>query len=128
MRLIFLLSMLVSFSALPSTWFDLEEEKTYKLTQNFQLPQLERSHSLIDFSKGETFKLKEIIPRIIPGASLTLYLFEYKNCPGAEMVTDIEIIDVTDSRPLIQVGMKVQGCELNMFLENKDLSGKSLFE
>jgi hypothetical protein len=128
MRLIFLLSLFSSFSVFSGTWFDLEEGKIYKLTQNFQLSQQERSHSLIDFSKGEAFKLKEIVPLTMPGASLTLYLFEYRNCPGMELVTDLEIIGISGARPPVEVGAKIENCELNIFIENLDLSGKSLFE
>jgi hypothetical protein len=125
---LFFLALLASFSAMSSTWSDLEEGKSYKLTQNFQLSQLERSRSILDFSKGESYRLKEIWPLAAPGLFLTVYLFEYKNCPGTDMETDLEIIGVAGSRPQVQVGAKVGDCELNIFIENKDLSGKSLFE
>lgn len=127
MRL-FLLLTLISFSAFSATWSDLEEGKTYKLTQSFQLPQLERSRSLLDFTKGESFTLKEIVPLSLPGALLTLYVFDYKKCPGTEMATDMEIVDVNGTRPLVQVGAQVEDCEMNMFIENKDIYAKSLFE
>ena len=123
-----LLSVIFSFSAVAANWTDLVEGKSYKLNQSFQLPQLERSRSLLDFSKGEIFLLKEIVPLSLPGASLALYIFDYKNCPGTEMATDMEIIPVTGSRPLVEVGAKVEDCEINMYIETKDQYSKSLFE
>lgn len=125
----FLIGLLFSFSALAATkWSDLESGKTYKLAQSFQLPQLERSGSLVDFVKGQKYKLKEIVPLSMPGALLTLYIFDFTNCPGKEMATDMEIIPVKGSTPLVEVGAQVEDCEINMYIETKDQYNKSLFE
>lgn len=127
MRL-FLLVFLISFSALASNWEDLEVGSTYKLTQSFQLPQTERSGSLLDFMKGEQVTLKEVIPMNV-GFALMLYVFDYKNCPGKDMEADMEIIPVAGTNPLVEAGALLnKNCELNVYIETKDYYSKSLFE
>ncbi len=127
MRL-FLIFCLFSFNVFAASWSDLSVGNSYRLTQNFQLPQLERSGSLIDFSKGEKLHLKEIVPLSMPGALLTLYIFDYLNCPGPAMTTDMEIIPVNGTSPLVEIGAFVEKCELNVYLETKDYYTNSLFE
>lgn len=126
---IFLILCLISVNVFAAeNWSDLTAGNNYKLTQNFQLPQVERSGSLLDFSKGEKLRLKEIVPLAMPGALLTLYIFDYLNCPGPQLVTDMEIIPVNGTSPLVEVGAFVEKCELNVYLETKDYYTKSLFE
>src|ERR1700741_1696016 len=127
MRL-FLALCLVSFSALAANWSDLDEGKTYKLSKSFQLPQSERSGSMLDFSKGESLTLREIMPLGIPGVELTLFIFNYNNCPGTAMTTEMEIVPVEGSTPLVEVGAKVESCEVNLYIETKDFYNKSVFE
>lgn len=127
MRL-FLALFLVSFSALAANWSDLEEAKTYKLSQSFQLPQMDRSGSLLDFLKGESLTLKEVMALGLPGVDVTLFVFNYNNCPGPAMTTDMEIVPVEGSTPLVEVGAKVESCEVNLYIETKDFYNKSLFE
>lgn len=127
MRL-FLFVFLISFSALATSWENLEVGSTYKLTQSFQLPQTERSGSLMDFMKGEQVTLNEIVP-IYVGYSLMLYVFDYKNCPGKEMAANMEIIPVEGTNPLVEAGALLnKNCELNVYIETKDYYSKSLFE
>jgi hypothetical protein len=127
MRL-FLLLALVSFSAFATDWSDLEAGNSYKLNQSFQLPQLERSGSLLEFTKGEKYLLSEILPVDVPGYPLMLYIFKYTNCPGPAMKTDMEIVEVETTSPVVKVGMQVEACEINMYIETKDYYSKSLFE
>lgn len=127
MRL-FLLLTLFSFSAFATNWEDLTPGRYYKLNQSFQLPQLERSGSLLDFSKGDQHFLKEIVPINVPGFTLMLYVFKYSDCPGTAMATDMEIIEVDGTRPVVKVGTQLEACELNMYIEIKDYYSKSLFE
>ena len=127
MRLFFI-SLLFSFSAFAANWSELFPGKSYSLFQSFQLKQLERSGSLLDFTKGDLFALKEIIPLSMPGALLNLYIFDYPKCPGTDMETDMEIIAVKGSSPLVEVGAFVEECELRIYLETKDFNRKSLFE
>lgn len=118
--------MLLSFSLWAAEWNDLEVSNNYKLTQNFQLPQLERSYSLLDLTAGEEFVLKDIIG--LDMINVSLYQFEYKNCPGPELKTDMEIIPVKDTAPVVEVGAQVEKCVLEIFIENKDVLTNSFFE
>jgi hypothetical protein len=120
---------LFSMSTFAASWSDLEVGEKYKLTQSFQLPQIERSGSLLDFSKGEELSLTGIVPINIPGASLYMYLFDYKNCPGQTMATEMELVSVQGTFPVVEVGAVLEkNCELNIYIETRDYYTKSLFE
>ncbi len=123
-----IMALLLSSSLFASTWDELDTKATYKLSQSFQLPQTERSGSILELVKGEKFELKEIVPLEIPGALLTLFIFDYSNCPGIEMKTEMEIIPVNDTSPKVEVGALIEKCELQIYLETKDLDSNSLFE
>lgn len=123
---IFLVLCLISFNVMAAEWADLEEGMTYNLTQDFQLPQEgERSSSILDFTKGEPFTLKEIMPLPI-GFPLTSFIFRYKNCPGMQIRTDVELVTV-DTNGVV-VGAILEECELSVYVEGKDYYTKSLFE
>jgi hypothetical protein len=127
MRLFFGL-LFISFQLNAASWSELEVSKTYKLSQYFQLPQKERSGAFLDFMKGESFTLKEIVPMALPGANLLLYLFNYENCPGLQMKTELEIVPVQGSSPVVEAGVSLEeGCELNVYIESRDYFSKSLF-
>jgi hypothetical protein len=126
MRLFFGL-MFVSLNLFAANWSDLEEKTKYKLTQSFQLSQIERSGSVLDIMKGETFVLKEITG--LDMINVSLFIFEYKNCPGRAMKTEMEIISVNNTHPVVEIGAQLmEGCKLEIFIENKDLMTNSFFE
>ncbi len=125
MRLFILLA-LISFPAFAINWFDMETDTEYTLQQDFSLPQTERSGSILEISKGEKFLLKE---KIGMGMGLALFNFKYNNCPGPEMETDVEVIPVNGTSPLIEVGaMVAKGCEMWIYVELKDFWTTSFFE
>jgi len=71
--------------------------------------------------------LKEIMP--LSMVNVMLYIFDYKNCPGPAMKTDMEIIPVNGTSPVVEIGAQLEeNCELNIYIENKDLMSTSLFE
>jgi hypothetical protein len=128
MRL-FIALFLLTTQVFATDWSDLEIGSNYKLTQSFQLKQLERSGSILEVMQGQEVELKALIPLSIPGVSLALYIFDYKACPGPDMVTDQEIIPVDRTSPLVEVGVLLDaGCELNVYVELKDYYSNSLFE
>jgi hypothetical protein len=127
MRLLFAVILLTT-QAFATDWSDLEVGKTYKLTQSFQLKQTERSGSMLDIVAGQKVELRALIPLSIPGASLALYIFDYKKCPGPEMKTEQEIIPVNNTNPLVEAGVLLDtSCELNVYIELKDYYANSLF-
>ncbi len=118
---------LFSLSAFSVDWYNLEPAKTYQLKQSFQLPQTERSSSKLDFTKGEEFVLREISP--LDMINVILYHFDYKNCPGPAMQTEMEIIPVQATSPVVEIGAQLEEkCDLLIFIESKDLMTSSLFE
>jgi hypothetical protein len=122
----FLFLAFISLNAFAAYWNDLEEGKTYRTTQKFSLTQTERSHSLFEVQRGQRVSLKEIMP--LSSAPVVLYVFDYKNCPGPAMSTIMEIIAVERTRPVVEIGAQLDNCELNIYVETKDLGAKALFE
>lgn len=126
MRL-FLAALLFTFNAFAVSWLELEEGNSYKLTQSFQLPQKERSGSLLDFLKGQEVELEEVV--VLSMIKVTLFVFDYKHCPGPQMTTDMEIIPVQRTNPVVEVGAELEAnCKLNIFIEDHDLYSQSMFE
>ncbi len=126
MRLLILGLLFLSFSVHAAEWNDLEMDQKYTLTQSFQLPQIERSASLVDFLEGEEVVLKDIIA--LDMIKVMLFKFDYKNCPGPDMKTDMEIIPVKNTAPVVEVGAQLEKCSLEIFIESKDLMSTSFFE
>jgi hypothetical protein len=123
----FIALLLISFNAIAVTWNDLETQETYKLTQSFQLPQTERSGSLLDLLRGDRFVLKAITG--LDMINVSLFTFELKKCPGPALKTDMEIIPVDGTTPVVEIGAQIAGeCKLEIFIENKDLMTNSFFE
>lgn len=126
MRL-FLCFILLTFNAWAVSWNDLEVSQDYKLTQSFQLPQLERSGSLLDISEGDRVTLSDIIP--LDMINVVLLQFDYKKCPGSAMKTDMEIIPVKNTSPVVEIGAQLEtGCKLEIFIESRDFMSESFFE
>jgi hypothetical protein len=126
MRL-FIALLFISFNALAISWNDLETSRTYTLTQSFQLPQTERSGSLLDLLQGDKFLLKEVTG--LDMINVSLFTFQLKKCPGPALKTDMEIIPVKNTSPVVEIGAQIAGnCKLEIFIENKDLLTNSFFE
>lgn len=130
MRLFFAF-MLVSFNLYAAgnvSWYDFEYNQKTKLTQSIQLKQLhERSGSLIEIKQGDGFVLRNAMG--LGSLNVVLFTFDYLNCPGPQMRTDMEIIPVKNTYPVVEIGAQLtQNCKLEIFVENKDLMTKSFFE
>ena len=126
MRLLLIL-LVISFNALAVEWTELQDGMQYKITQDFQLTQFERSGSKLDISRGDKVELKESV--VLSMINVMLYIFDYKNCPGQAMTTEMEIIPVLFTSPVVEIGAQLEEkCELRIYIENKDLMSKSLFE
>ena len=39
---------------------------------------------------------------------VVLFRFDYKNCPGSDMKTDMEIIPVKNTSPVVEVGAQLE--------------------
>jgi len=126
MRLLLGLSLL-TLNLQAATWNDLEVSDTYKITQQISLKQIERSGSLLEILPNEPFVLKEVIG--LDMINVVLYRLKYKNCSGPDLKTEMEIIPVKKTTPVVEVGAQIEeNCMLEIFLETKDLRTESLFE
>lgn len=126
MRL-FLLLCLISFNVFATEWNELEIDAEYKLTQSFSLKQIGPQASSLDIMTGEKVVLKEIVG--LDMIRVTLFQFEYLNCPGPEMKTDMEIIPVNNTSPVVEIGAQlVEKCTLEIFIESKDLMTESFLK
>ncbi len=118
---------LLSFQLQAVSWNDLEISNQYKINQQLQLRQIERSGSMLEISAQESFILKEDIG--LDMINVSLYRLQYKNCPGPAMKTEMEIIAVKNTAPVVEVGAQLEeNCMLEIFIENRDLMTDSLFE
>ncbi len=126
MRL-FILLLFVSLNVMAVEWNDLEVSSEYKINQSFPLRQLGPNSSYLDIMEGEKFKLNDIIG--LDSINVVLFELEYKNCPGQAIKTDMEIIAVKNTSPVVEVGAQVEeNCKFQVFIENKDLMSESFFE
>lgn len=116
-----------SFNSFARNWRELEELKTYELTQEFILKIQDRSSSQIHVLKGEKLLLKEIEP--IPPVKVFALNFKYSKCSGRDLTSTMEIIPVQGTFPVVEVGAQLyENCELTIFVEAKDLFKKSFFK
>lgn len=123
MRL-FIVLFLVSFSALATSWGNLQVGRNYKLSQSFELTMTGRSAWMMYLMKDEVFHLRKVESL----GSTVLYIFDYKNCPGPEMGTELEIVPVGGTSPVVKTGTQLEACELKVYIEMKDYYSNSLFE
>jgi len=127
MRLILSLMLLISTQAYAVEWNDLEIGETYNLSQSFSLPQVERSQSLIDLTAGEQFTVTDVVP--LDMINVVLYELNYHNCPGPEMKTEMEIIPVQGTSPVVEIGALLEKeCNLQIFIETRDILSNSFFQ
>lgn len=123
MRFFILLASLFAFSAHAGIWNELEINQNYLLGQSFELPALEGDVSSVKFSAGEEATLKDIVP--LEMINVMLYIFDYKNCPGQNIKTDMEIIPVHN----VEIGALLEkGCQLEIYIETRDIFSESLFK
>lgn len=121
----FFIGILLTANLFANTWADLEIDQDYKLTQDLQLEQTERSSSFLELLKGEPFKLRDIMP--LDMVRVVAFIFEYKNCPGPDLRTEMTIIPVASTG--VEIGALVDtGCTFEIYIENKDIMTKSFFE
>ena len=126
MRL-FIALMLVSFNLFATVeWNDIERQQDIKLTQSFQLKQKFGSHSMVEITKGSEFFVKDIIG--LEMVNVVLFQLEYKKCPGPDMATEMEIIPVNNTSPVVEIGAQLENCTLEIFIESRDLMSPSFFE
>ncbi|HXH32078.1 MAG TPA: hypothetical protein VNJ01_14815 [Bacteriovoracaceae bacterium] len=125
MRVFFFL-LLLSCNAFSSEWADLVENDEYKIVQKISLPVLGSNATIVELTPGDKFKLREIYALSM---GVVAYSFVAKKCPGRSVRTEMEIIPVQQTNPVIEIGVQLEKeCELNIFIEGQDTWTPSIFE
>lgn len=118
--------LLLSGNLLATSWNELTINRTYKVTQPFQLRQIERSQALLDINAGDKVYLSGISHM---GMGVSLYTFDYLNCPGNMMATLMEIIPVQESSPVVEIGAQLKiYCRLEIYIETRNFWSQSIFK
>lgn len=105
-----------------SDWIDLNFEDNYKLTKNIKLTISDEASIVI--SKDDKWQLLEVVP--LPMINVELYKFDWLEC-RTDVTTQMEIIDPRDLKNDPSVGVQLDNCYLEVFVETKDLGTLSLF-
>ncbi len=128
MRTLFAL-LLLTTQAFATDWRNLEQGKTYKLTQNIQLKLNGPSGSMLELMKGQEFRFLLAVSVTMPGRNHELYALEYKLCPGTAMRTGQASVQINNTTPAVRVGVHLEtGCILNVAVGANDYYSRSLFE
>ena len=120
-KFILLASLLISNSLLANVqWSDLELYNRYTLTQN------------IEFSNGTTFKAGDqfdMFDFIIGGVPVIFYEMHYTGCKNPNETSEMILVDLKiEGQPDVVYGAQLsEGCNLAIFIENKDFYKQSAF-
>ncbi|MFZ4712781.1 MAG: hypothetical protein ACOYL6_03660 [Bacteriovoracaceae bacterium] len=111
---------ILSLNAFALDWYDIDLDDKVTLDQNINF-----TKEGITLKKGDSFKVYD---RISLPIKVDVFLLEVENCPGADLSTDMIIIDPSGRRNDPSVGVQLsQSCSLEVYVETKDLFTKSLF-
>ena len=126
MRSLLVLFVLVfSSQVLASSWNDLEIGETYTLNQEIVLVSNSPSESSFHIPAGTKLSHSDLIP--LDMISVMLYLFKLPKCPGNDFETQMEIIPVQGTSPLVEIGAQVaSNCQLEIYIETKDIYSSSI--
>jgi hypothetical protein len=81
----------------------------------------------LNFERGEEYILEQSIS--LDMINVVLLQFKSLSCPGPDMVTELEIIPVQASAPVVEIGAQLQqNCKLEIYIESKDFITQSFFE
>lgn len=101
-------------------WQDLESEKSYTLTQSihlvpeFKLPQ------------GQRLELRELGP--LPGLAVTSFSLYLSACPWPDGKSEMTLVLAAGASAGSEVGVELNSCAVEIYVENKDLPTLSFFE
>ena len=123
--LIVLIVLAFSSHAFATSWNDLEIGQSYTLNQEIKLKSNSPSGSDFHLTAGTSLIQSDLIP--LDMISVMLYQFKLPNCPGNDFETEMEIIPVQGTSPLVEIGAQVaSNCLLEVFIETKDIFSSSI--
>ena len=117
---------LFSFSTLAQQtyrWSDLVEGESYRIDRNLEL---ELSKNFYKIKKGQALKLQNVKP--LPMINVYMAEFLVSKCTDNNLTTEMILVEVKqpDSK-MVSVGVDMTyGCKLEVFIEKKDYSSKSV--
>jgi hypothetical protein len=126
MRSLLVLFVLVfSSQVFASSWNDLEIGEGYTLKQELTLVSNSPGQSQFHIPAGTKLVHSDLFP--LDMISVMLYQFKLPNCPGNDFETQMEIIPVQETSPLVEIGAQVaSNCLLEIFIETRDIYSSSI--
>ncbi|GEM_PF-6135080 len=123
--LLVLLAIVLSSQVYAGNWNDLEIGQDYTLNQEIQLISNSPSNGQFHILAGTKLNLTDLIP--LDMISVLLYQFSLPGCPGNDFETQMEIIPVQETSPLVEIGAQVaSNCKLEIFIETKDIYSEAI--
>ncbi len=104
-------------------WSDLVEGETYRIDRDIEM---DYAKNLYKVSKGQLLKLQNVKP--LPMINVYMAEFHVTKCTDTNMTTEMILVEVKqpDSK-VVSVGVDLTyGCKLEVFIEKKDYSSKSI--
>lgn len=123
--LLVLLALVFSSQVFANSWNDLEVGESYTLNQEISLVSNSPGQSTYHIPAGTVLNHSDLIP--LDMISVLIYQFKLPNCPGNDFETQMEIIPVQGTSPLVEIGAQVgSNCLLEIFIETKDIYTSSI--
>ena len=109
------------------SWNDIEEGQTYTLTQELKLVSNSPGRAALHIPAGTVLTKTEVLP--LDMIMVMLYKFNFSGCPEKDFETEMEIIPVVGTSPVVELGAQVAGnCVLEVFIETKDIYTNSILK
>lgn len=104
-------------------WSDLVEGESYRIDRTIEM---DFAKSVFRVSKGQSLKLQNIKP--LPMIDVYMAEFHVSKCTDNNMTTEMILVEVKQpNNKLVSVGVDLTyGCKLEVFIEKKDYSSKSI--
>ena len=104
-------------------WSDLVEGESYRLDRNIEM---DYAKNIYRVSKGQLLKLQYIKP--LPMIDVYMAEFHVSKCTDNNMTTEMTLVEIKQpNNKIVSVGVDLTyGCKLEIFIEKKDYSSKSI--
>ncbi len=122
--LLVLFVVVFSSQVFASSWNDLEIGQDYTLSQELNL-KFKSNNDVFNIPSGTAVNLYDMLP--LDMINVVLYQFKLPKCPVNDFETEMEIIPVQETSPLVEIGAQVaSNCLLEIFIETKDIYSSSI--
>lgn len=124
LRIFFILLLALPLSAIASRpWIDVLNENSYSLEKSLRV-----KNTNVNFSRGSVIKVIERAP--LNMIKVEMFKIRVVNCQYPEVTSNLELYEILQPNGTkTTIGVEVsKGCELEMFVELKDLNTNSFFD